>query len=286
MLNTHRPFPVPQSEAADRFRPPCPIPDAPAAREDTAGFYAAVETVDRCVGRVLAALEASGHDKDTLVLFTTDHGPAFPGMKATLHDGGTGVALMIRLPADGGTAAEGFLTCDALVSQIDIFPTICELIGTPLPHKMQGLSLLPLLRGEQGELHSHLYTETTFHAASEPARAVRSRRYKLIRHYTDSEFRLPVNVDDSAVKDLFHKNGYFSEKVSREELFDLVLDPLERCNRLNDPRYSSVYQELKTALDEWMETTKDPLLGGPIDAPAGVRLNSSSSYSPDSGEFA
>lgn len=285
MLNTHRPFPAAEAGRAAWVRPFGQLDDTAANRADVAGFYRAVETVDQCVGLVLGALARSGRERDTVVLFTSDHGPAFPHMKATLHDSGTGVALMLRIPSDTGVRSAEPQLIDAMVSQLDIFPTICELIGTPAPHMQRGSSLLPLIRSEQQLLHTHLFSETTFHAAYEPARAVRTERYKLIRHYAPSTQRLPVNVDDSPGKDYLHAHGYFSEEATQDELYDLALDPRECRNRSGDPVYQAIKAELEVQLREWMKQTSDPLVDGPVAAPEGAMVNRPSSYSPEAGEF-
>ncbi len=285
MLNTHRPFPIApdtklgRDRRSDWVRPPHPLPDTPEHREDTAAFHRAVETVDQCVGIVMQSLERAGLDMDTLVLFTTDHGPAFPDMKATLKDSGTGVALMLRVPGYSP------LVLDAMVSQLDVYPTICELLGTSAPHTLRGTSLLPLIRGEKWQLHSHLFTETSFHAAYEPARAVRTGRYKLVRRYSPKAHRLAVNVDDSPGKDFLARHGYFSGEVAVEELYDLALDPTESHDCSTNPEYLEVRSELEAQLRCWMESTGDPLLKGWLQGPPGALLNKPDAYSPESGEF-
>ena len=279
MLNTHRPFPAAAKGGGDWVCPPLPLADTPEHREDTAGFHRAIETVDQCVGLVIEALQRTGLEQDTLVLFTTDHGPAFPNMKATLKDRGTGVALMLQLPGYDPQVI------DAAVSQLDLYPTICELTGMQPSHSLRGTSLLPLIRGEKRELHSHLFTETSFHAAYEPARSVRTGRYKLIRRYSPSGQRLAVNVDDSVEKSFLYRHGYFSEEIESEELYDLALDPVECRNLSSDPGYGEVKSELQAQLRCWMESTGDPLLNGWIQAPPGALLNIPETYSPESGEF-
>src|SRR5262249_35133417 len=78
-----------------------------------------------------------------LVICTTDHGIAFPGMKCNLTDHGTGVLLILRGP---GLPAGAVV--DAMVTHLDVFPTVCDLTGVARPDWLQGASLLPLLRGE------------------------------------------------------------------------------------------------------------------------------------------
>ena len=88
-------------------------------------------------------LDERGLADNTIVILTTDHGLPFPGAKATLYDRGIGVMLIVRGP--GGF--HGGRVSDALVSQIDLYPTLCELAGVEQPDCLQGRSLLPLVRG-------------------------------------------------------------------------------------------------------------------------------------------
>ena len=124
-FETHREFfePLPGDELY--VKPPPNLPDTAETRRDMASYVASARSLDRGVGAVLDALERYGHADNTLVICTTDHGIAFPGAKATMTDRGLGVLLIMRGP--GGFA--GGKVSDALVSHIDIYPTICDLIG-------------------------------------------------------------------------------------------------------------------------------------------------------------
>jgi arylsulfatase A-like enzyme len=97
---------------------------------------------------------------------------------------------------------------DALVSQVDRFPIICELAGIPRPEWVRGQSLLGLVRRQTDEVNDAVFAEITFHAAYEPQRAVRTRRYKYIRRF-DNGHAGPVlaNIDDSPSKDLLVAHG-------------------------------------------------------------------------------
>ena len=89
---------------------------------------------DDAYGQILDAIDEAGLRDTTLVVITTDHGVALPGMKGTLTDAGTGVLLIMRGP--GGF--EGGRLCESLVSQIDLFPTFCELLGIDRPSLAAG----------------------------------------------------------------------------------------------------------------------------------------------------
>lgn len=278
LFSTHRPFPAPQAETPPRLHhePPAPLPDMPETREDMEGFLTSLRIADEVIGRVVEALRSCDTWDDTAVLLTTDHGPAFPRMKCTLHDGGTRVATILRIP---GIADDGRVE-GALISQLDLYPTLCELAEAPVRSEVRGHSLLPVLGGQTRSVRRAAYSEINYHAVYDPARTVRTERYRLIRHYGGNSARLPANVDDSPSKKVAAEAGYFDPGRPAEELFDLLNDPLERVNLLAGDRTHDAHGELATLLDEWMQETGDPLLTGVVPRPAGSRLNQQDAWSP------
>lgn len=301
LLSTHRPFPEtpPDDSAPDttsqaapgggraapaghsdspgtgNHSPPWHIPDTPETRRDMGRFMASLGVVDRAVGTVVRAVQEAGLWENTAIVLTTDHGPPFPEMKGTLYDGGMAVGLVVRVP---GVADDG-RTENALVSQLDLFPTLCELAGAEPPQDTEGSSLLPLLRGESTAVREVCHAETNYHAVYEPARAIRTARYKLIRRFGEELTPHPANVDDSAAKEAVAGMGYFERRKPREELFDLAHDPSESENLLKSPAYGEVYRDLAGRLARWMRETGDPLLHGPVPRPARARVNRPEAYS-------
>ena len=275
---THRVFPDPGRDDDPRYgRPPAPLPDRPETRRDMAAFEASVRIFDGGVGAVLEALERYGLAENTLVICTTDHGIAFPGMKCNLTDHGTGVMLIVRGP-DGFS---GGRVCDAMVSQIDLYPTLCELLEIEAPDWLQGKSIMPLIREEVEEINEELFAEVTYHAAYEPKRAVRTRRWKYIRRFGDWEKPVLPNCDDSLSKDVWMAHGWGERPVPRERLFDLVFDPNETNDLAADPAHRKVLEEMRGRLQGWMERTDDPLLrGDEVPAPKGAKVNAMGGLSP------
>jgi N-sulfoglucosamine sulfohydrolase len=281
MYSTHRPFPKEHKENPNYVMPPFPVADTKESREDTAAFNASVKIADRCVGTVMNALKESGLEDDTFVIFTTDHGIAFPKMKCNLYDTGIGISLIIKYP---GNKCVG-KALDCLVSHIDIFPTICELLNIEKPNWLQGKSILPILEGKVQSVRNEIYSEVTYHAAYEPMRCIRTERYKLIRYYDSHDSIVPSNIDNGMSKEFLINSGYLNEKHENEMLFDLHIDPVERVNLINDKRYEDVCNELSNSLVSWMEETKDPLLNGRVEKPKGARVNKRSTLSPEDNDF-
>ena len=276
---THREFRQPTALEDERYcLPPAPLPDTPQTRRDMAEFKASARVFDDAVGELLCMLGTYGLAENTLVILTTDHGIAFPSMKCILTDHGIGVMLIMRGP--GGFS--GGKVVDGMVSHIDIFPTICELLQTEPPSWLQGTSLTPLISGQQSAIHDAIFAEVTYHAAYEPQRAIRTLRYKYIQRFGDRTARVLPNCDDSYSKDVLLAAGWGELDIAQEQLFDLMLDPNEAHNLANDPSMQAVLAELRDRLHQWMVQTDDPILQGlPVPAPTGAILNLPDQASPN-----
>jgi N-sulfoglucosamine sulfohydrolase len=276
-FETHREFHEPGPREDPRYcAPPAPIADTPETRRDMAGFHASARVLDDAIGDILNALESTGLARNTLVICTTDHGPAFPAMKCNLTAHGTGVFMILRGP--GGFS--GGRSCEAMVSQLDLFPPICELLKIEKPSWLQGESLLPLMRGEKQQLHDEIFAEVNYHAAYEPGRAVRTQRYNYIRRFGGRQRPVLPNCDDGLSKDLWLKNGWREMIVPEEQLYDTVFDPNETRNLAGDPRHAPALADMRKRLDAWMQRTDDPLLKGPVQAPSGAMINDADGTSP------
>ena len=263
-FETHRVFPEPGPDEDPRYTlPPAPLPDTPETRYDMAAFKRMAKMLDDHIGRVLVALDETGLADNTLFIYTTDHGLAFPGMKCTLTDHGMGVAMIAR----GPSGFEGGRVVDGMISQIDLFPTLCDLIGAQQPEWLEGRSVLPLVDGEVEEVNEEIFGEVTYHAAYEPKRAVRTPRWKYIRRFDDRSITTMPNIDNGASKQYLMGHGLPQRPVHPEALYDLIYDPNEAANLVNDPAYAEVLVEMRARLDAWMQRTDDPLLRGPVAEP-------------------
>ncbi len=276
-VETHRVFPEPGPEDDPRYcLPPGPLPDTPETRYDMAAFTTSARALDEKMGVVFAALEETGLAENTLVICTTDHGIAFPRMKCNLQDSGIGIMLIMRGP--GGFT--GGQISDALVSHVDIFPTLCDLLEIAPPEWLEGVSLMPYVRGEQKTARDAVFSEVTYHAAYEPMRCVRTDRWKYIRRYDERLLPVLPNCDDGPSKDLWLAHGWAERPYAREELYDVIFDPHETDNRAGDPAVQPVLEGLRERLDRWMADTHDPLLDGFVPPPPGAKVNDPKGRSP------
>lgn len=274
---THRPFAAEHPHfRSETCRPPLPLPDLPEIRKDMAGFMETAGILDAKIGTVLDALQRSNLAEKTIVLATTDHGIAFPWMKCNLTDHGIGVFLMLRLPPP----LTNHRIVDSLVSQLDLFPTICDLLQIDPPPWLQGRSLLPLINGQKRELRDEIHGELNFHSAREPMRCVRTRRFKYIKRFDGLPFRVLPNCDDSASKSILLSHGWDKIIPPEEQLIDLMFDPVEVNNLVDEPDYGEILADMRARLQRWMEQTDDPLCDEGLKAPAKARLNDPAGLSP------
>jgi N-sulfoglucosamine sulfohydrolase len=276
-FETHREYAAPTPDDQPRFtQPPRSVPDRPETRADMAAFHSSARILDQGVGQVLDALERNGYASNTLVLSTTDHGISFPRMKCNFTDDGWGVSMILHGPG----LFPGGRTIDAMISQLDVYPTLCDLLGIEHPAWLEGKSFLPLLRGENREINEQIFAEVNYHAAYEPMRAVRTHRYKYIRRFGGRKLPVLPNCDDGLSKSVWLEYGWKNRPVAEEELYDLVFDPGEENNLIAAAHPSGPAEEMRARLDRWMHATNDPLLRGPVAAPHGAVVNDPDGISP------
>ena len=251
-------------------RVPPYLPDTPEVRAEWAEYYQAVGRLDRGIGMVLDALEATGKDKDTLVIYISDNGPAFPGAKTTLYDPGIHLPMIVRSPVQ---AKRGIVN-NAMVTWADLAPTILDWTGSPGPEEyaLHGRSFLPILEEETPKGWDEICFSHTFHEITMyyPSRGIRTRRYKYIQNLFP-ELTYPHASDLYASKTwqgiLKRKDRMMGVRSvqdylyrAREELYDLERDPNEVKNVAGESRYAQILADLRRKTHDFRERTKDPWL--------------------------
>jgi len=154
-----------------------------------------------------------------------------------------------------------------MISNIDVLPTILELVGIPVPANVQGRSFAPLLDGRDYTPNEAIYGELTYHGYYDPQRSIRTETHKLIANFASgSSFQDPSQQwrpkSDPAVPEypaLAH-HPYL-------ELYDLVKDPWEQVDLAKKPEYADIRNELAGRLYQHMVETDDPLLRGAVTCP-------------------
>lgn len=223
--------------------------------EHNALTFGMVENIDANVGRMLAKLSELGIERDTIVVFTSDNGPrtrrtkndVYPdryvanlrGTKTSVYDNGLRVPFFIRWP--GGFS--GGRKIDTMAAHIDLLPTLLEAAGVRPPEsvRLDGLSLMPLLRGEAGGWPDR----TVFfqwHNGPVPFQyvhfAARTQRYKLIQPQDN-----PHAIDDPpSVADV-------RRMLDTLELYDIQADPSELNNLAR--KHPEIVEKLLGEYEDW-----------------------------------
>lgn len=194
-------------------------------RRDLAVYYAVISHMDEQIGRILKTLEATDQVGETIVIFTSDQGLAMGSHglrgKQNMYEHTVGTPLVFRGPGISGgkrSSAQCYLR--------DLYPTVCELAGIDIPKTVQGSSLVPVIRGNEESIYTHVFGH--FRDAQ---RMIRTDRWKLI----------------------------YYPKLGRYQLFDLAHDPCELKNLAEDARHADVLAELRGKLKAWQNEVGDPL---------------------------
>jgi N-sulfoglucosamine sulfohydrolase len=235
--------------------------------------------MDSELGDVLAASDAV-LGRNSFFLFSSDHGAQWPFGKWNLYDTGIRTPMMVRW--------EGHVTPNtrtrAMVSWVDILPTLIEVSGGAAPTDIDGQSFATALSGRSEAFvgRSEVYTthnnDGNFNVF--PSRAVRTNRWKYISNL-HPEWLHTTHIDqsretgegayfvtwqkraetDPAAKRIV--DAYYSRPA--EELYDVKADPAETQNLAGDPRYTSVMNDLRTRLNHWRGIQGDtrPVKGTP-----------------------
>ena len=200
-------------------------------------YYACVSYVDAQVGRVLDALHKTGLDKNTIVVLWGDHGWHLGDhglwCKHTNFEQATRSPLIISAPGlSRGKQSE------AMVESVDIFPTLCELSGVPVPDVLQGKSLVPLLRNPQAEGKAFAMSQYPRQNYRLMGYALRTPRYRLVA-WMKGEIRNTGKFDPANIVAL--------------ELYDYKNDPLETANLAKNPEYAEIVKKLTGELQAYFE---------------------------------
>lgn len=185
-------------------------------------YYAVITALDGHISRLLQTLKDGGEYDNTLIVFSSDHGLAIGSHglfgKQNLYEHSMKSPLIFSGPG----VPHG--QSDALVYLHDIYPTVCELVGTDSPAGIDGRSLAGIIAGRQKAVRDSLFT-----AYRDLQRAVRDERWKLIRY----------------------------PHINHTQLFDLKEDPDELHNLADDPAQQQRVEKLLALLKDWQKQVGD-----------------------------
>lgn len=198
-------------------------------------FYACNRYIDREIGRVLDAIDAT-HKEDTVVIYTSDHGDMLGShgllvKGPVMYEEVANIPFIVRVP-DGRSGA----VSHELVSQMDIMPTLLDFAGIDIPETMQGVSFKPVLEEENASVRENVMVSFNRFAINHDQFG----SFYPIRCMFDGRYKLVINLLDG------------------DELYDLQDDPGEISNRVDDPALAAVRDWLHDAILNEMDRSRDP----------------------------
>lgn len=231
-------------------------------------YLAEIAELDRQFGDVLDALKNTGKQDQTLVIFSGEQGPQFPGGKWTSWDYGQKSGFIIRAP-------EAFLkgtTSNVLVQYEDVLPTLLAYAGAQIPKGLDGKSFLPVLQGKETEHRKWAYgVHNNFPEGSPyPIRSIRNDEYKLIVNLSPEATYYEKHLMNAA-KENYWNTWVRDAKTSKAakhwvdrfltrpefELYNTREDPWELNNLATNEKMQPIIREMKKELFGWMKRQGD-----------------------------
>jgi N-sulfoglucosamine sulfohydrolase len=245
------------------------LENLPAVRQEIAQYFSGVRRLDQTFGELVAALKAAGHLDNTVIVFVSDHGMSMPYSKATLYRNATWAPVLLRWPE-----MDRPMVHTDMVTNIDIMPTVLDLLGLKKPDGLDGKSWLPLLQGEKQPDRDHVFTQVDAVSSGKkfPSRCVRSEtRAYIWNSWPDGKTRFRIGAMNTrlswkAMLEAAEQEPKLKSRVNNfiyrcaEEFYDEEKDPDERDNLIDNPNYQTEITQMKALLLAHMEKTDDPLV--------------------------
>lgn len=264
----HVPWPDNDGFDAGRLTVPPYLLDTPETREARTMYLTKVAQADSELGAVRASIAKYGTAKNTLLLFTADQGAQFPFAKWNLYDAGIATPLIAVWPGHIATNR----TTPAMVSLVDMLPTLQAAAGGKPATDIDGESFLPVLLGKTDTGHDTIYAahsgvlDTGPRANIAPMRAIRTGQYKLIVNFRpDIQYVNAISVGGGREKSFWASWERAAQTDPRAravvehfhhrvpvELYDIRKDPYELHNLADDPVYHQTVIDLRSKLEQWM----------------------------------
>jgi arylsulfatase A-like enzyme len=220
--------------------------------------YRNIEKLDQKLGDIIQQLKDDGLYENTIIFFFSDHGGPFPRYKRSIYDTGIQCPLMIKwideLPG---------LRNNQLISFVDFAPTLLDVLRFKSNHSMEGVSFY------QQDQRKYVFAATDrFDGSTDRRRCIRTKQYKLI-HNLDlpSPIGKPIayrlQMQTMQVLDSLNIYGglnqcfkaWFQPNKVEYELYDIIQDPNELTNIIEEPQYVEVFHKLQHELTKWMNAS-------------------------------
>lgn len=265
----HVPWPQESNYEPAKVKVPASHLDTKETREMRARYYTAVTKADTDLGEIIDLVRGK-LGENVLFIYMSDHGAQWPFGKWNLYDAGIRVPFLASWP---GVVAPMSQT-DAMISLVDVLPTVIEVAGGKAPADLDGKSFLDVLNGKKTDHRQRIFATHSRDGIMNvyPMRFVRTREWAYIRNLDDGAMHT-THIDKALAKDgLYYWSSWVVkaktdpaaakiveryQKRPAEELYDLKNDADQLRNVAADPANADRLRQFRTELDDWMAQQKD-----------------------------
>ncbi len=246
------------------------LPELPLVRKEIAQYFNSVRRLDDTVGRILDVLEEEGVADNTIVMFLSDNGMAFPFSKTNCYLQSTNTPWIVRWP---GKVTPNTINTKDFISAIDFFPTVLEAAGLQTPDGIDGTSFVSTLLGKKQKGRNKVFTQffETFAKRQFPMRCIQDIKYGYIFNaWSDGETKFRNESQNGYTYKAMVEAGKTNPKIAArvklfdnrevEEFYDFENDPNALHNLIKDPEYTEIINKYRIDMELWMEKVNDPAL--------------------------
>ncbi|MFA7232286.1 MAG: sulfatase [Victivallaceae bacterium] len=268
--NPEHDFPGDKEKSYDNVIVPSFLNDTPAVRAELAQYYQSISRMDRGVGRLIEILKENNIYDNTLIIYISDNGAAFPMSKTNLYEPGMHLPCIFKLPGETQSANS---VCDVLTAWYDITPTILDYAGVNSSgYNFFGSSIRPMIEGKKNleDWPEEVYASHSFHQLTNyyPMRVVRTKKYKFIyniAHPRQFPFASDLWISASWRQAKENESDYLGKRLLENylhrpqfELYDLENDQDELRNLAELPEYIELVESFKNKIKKFQQDTNDP----------------------------
>lgn len=242
------------------------LPDTKECRAELAQYYQSVSRLDQGIGKLVEILKAADKYENTLIIYISDNGVAFPGAKTTLYEPGIRLPCIVKAPGQ----KRGFIQ-NGLISWTDITPTILDYARAGnVEGDFHGRSFSELVESENTEGWNEVFASHSLHEVTMyyPMRMVRGKKYKLIYNIAHQlPFPFALDLRQSPTWISTGNKAHYGQKKKEQfihrpqfELYDMENDPGELVNLASNSAYAEILEQMKEKIKSYQKRTDDPWL--------------------------
>ena len=246
------------------------LPELPLVRKEVTQYFNSVRRLDDMVGKVLELLEEEGVADNTMVMFLSDNGMAFPFSKTNCYLQSTNTPWIVRWP---GKVEPNTINTKDFISGIDFFPTVLEAAGLQIPDSLDGTSFVPTLLGQKQKGRDKVFTQFFETSAQKqyPMRCIQDAKYGYIFNaWSDGKTKFRNESQQGYTYKAMVEAGKTDPKIAArvklfdyrrvEEFYDFKNDPNALHNLIKDPEYTEIINKYRAEMERWMVKVNDPAL--------------------------